>query len=51
MAESDLAEMESLARSRNWRRRGCRDAGPINPFEFNEAEVRKDFEAYRSNWG
>jgi hypothetical protein len=22
----------------------------INPFEFDEAEVRKDFEAYRSNW-
>jgi hypothetical protein len=27
---------------------GVTDAGPINPFEFNEAEVRKDFEAYRS---
>lgn len=47
MAESDLAEMEALAKSQ-LAEEGVTDAGPINPFEFNEAEVRKDFEAYRS---
>ena len=47
MAESDLAEMESLAKSQ-LAEEGVTEAAPVNPFEFDEAQVRKDFEDYRS---
>lgn len=46
MAESDLAEMESLARQQ-LAEEGLAPDAVTNPFQFDEAEVRKDFEAYR----
>lgn len=46
MAEADLAQVESLARSQ-LAAEGLPADAVVNPFEFDEAEVRKDFEAYR----
>ena len=46
MAEADLAQVESMARSQ-LAEEGLPAESVVNPFEFDEAEVRKDFEAYR----
>lgn len=46
MAEADLVQVESLARSQ-LAEEGLPAESVVNPFEFDEAEVRKDFEAYR----
>lgn len=46
MAEADLAQVESLARSQ-LSEEGLAAEAAINPFEFDEAEVRKDFEDYK----
>lgn len=49
MAEADLAQVESMARGQ-LAEEGLPAESAVNPFEFDEAEVRKDFEAYRE-WG
>lgn len=49
MAEAELAQMEALARQQ-LAEEGLAPDAVGHPFEFDEAEVRKDFEAYRE-WG
>ena len=46
IAEKDLAQMEALARAQ-LEEEGITNAAALNPFVFDEAEVRRDFEAYR----
>lgn len=46
MSAADLAKMEAMERS-HLAEEGVTNAAPTNPFEFDEAVVRKDFENYR----
>ena len=45
MSLKDLAELEATAKQQ-LAEEGMTSEGPVNPFEFDEAEVRKDFEDY-----